>query len=53
MSFHSRTEINYTTDSEMERGKKTILTGFFFNAENNHFSITEKYKGDFAHCEKK
>lgn len=37
----------------METGKMNILTGFSFNAENNHFSITEKYKGDFAHCKKK
>lgn len=36
----------------METGKKNILT-VFFNAENNNFSITDKYKGDFAHCEKK
>lgn len=35
----------------METGKN-ILTGFFFNAENNNFNVTEKYKGDFTHCEK-
>lgn len=52
MSFHSKTERNYTTHSEMETGKKDILTGFFLMLKII-ISVLQKNIGGFCSSWKK